>query len=55
VGAASGQVARALPSPLLSRYASGALLSSAGAYLLYLQLGVLIGYPLGIPVLAPPL
>jgi len=55
LGAAGAQLARALPGPLLARYASGTLLSVAGAYLLYLQLGFLIGYPFGIPVVTLPL
>jgi len=55
LGAAGAQLARALPGPLLARYASGALLSVAGTYLLYLQLGFLIGYPFGIPVVTFPL
>jgi cytochrome c biogenesis protein CcdA len=39
----------------LMRYGGGLLLVAAGLYLAYLQLGFLIGYPLGIPTLTPPL
>ncbi len=45
---------RLIRSSGLSRYGSGALLSGAGVYLLYLQLGFLVGYPLGIPAISLP-
>ncbi len=55
LGAATGFAARFLRSPALARYGGGALLSTAGLYLLYLQLGFLIGYPFGIPAITLPL
>ncbi|HZP97179.1 MAG TPA: cytochrome c biogenesis protein CcdA [Candidatus Limnocylindria bacterium] len=55
LGAATGFAGRFLRSPALARYGGGALLSAAGLYLLYLQLGFLIGYPFGIPVITLPL
>ena len=39
----------------LSRYGGGLLIAGAGAYVLYLQLGWLIGYPFGVPTLTLPI
>lgn len=39
----------------LSRYGGGLLIAGAGAYVLYLQLGWLIGYPFGLPTLTLPI
>lgn len=55
VGALGGRLGRSLSGSVVSRYASGGVLTAAGAYLLYLQLGFLIGYPFGIPTIALPL
>ncbi len=55
LGATTGFANRFVRSPALARYGGGALLSGAGLYLLYLQLGFLIGYPLGIPAISLPL
>ena len=55
LGAATGFASRALRSRVLARYGGGALLFGAGLYLLYLQLGFLIGYPFGIPAITLPL
>lgn len=54
-GLVAASVGRLLRSPALARYGGGALLSAAGLYLLYLQLGFLIGYPFGIPAITLPL
>lgn len=54
VGAATSYAGRTLPGAAVSRFASGALLTASGAYVSYLQLGVLIGYPLGVPVVSLP-
>lgn len=55
LGAVTGVAGHFLRSPALARYGGGALLSGAGLYLLYLQLGFLIGYPFGIPAITLPL
>ncbi|GAC1486267.1 MAG: hypothetical protein NVS1B1_01320 [Candidatus Limnocylindrales bacterium] len=55
LGMATGAASRFVATPAVARYGGGALLSGAGLYLLYLQLGFLIGYPLGIPALPLPL
>ncbi len=39
----------------IGRYGGGALIAGAGAYVLYLQLGWIVGYPLGVPSLTLPL
>lgn len=39
----------------IARYGGGALVTAAGLYVAYLQLGGLVGYPLGAPALALPL
>ena len=39
----------------LARYGGGLLVTFAGLYVAYLQLGWLIGYPFGVPALALPL
>ncbi len=39
----------------LARYGGGLLLTLAGLYIAYLQLGWLIGYPVGVPALTLPL
>lgn len=48
-------LARRLPTRALMRYGGGILLVAAGLYVAYLQLGFMIGYPLGIPTLTLPL
>lgn len=56
VGTAAHDASRRLPGgALATRYGSGVLLVVAGLYLLYVQLGWLIGYPLGFPVVTLPL
>ena len=44
-----------LPGRELARYGGGLLVTLAGLYVAYLQLGWLIGYPLGVPALTLPL
>ncbi len=41
--------ARVPAAGLIARYGGGALITAAGLYVAYLQLGWLIGYPLGVP------
>lgn len=56
IGAARPTAGRGLRlTRILERYGGGALLIVAGLYILYLQLGFLIGYPFGIPVVTLPL
>jgi cytochrome c-type biogenesis protein len=55
LGTATGVASRFLRSPAFARYGGAALLAGAGLYLLYLQLGFLIGYPFGIPAITLPL
>lgn len=38
----------------LARYLGGTLIAGAGLYLLYVQLGWLVGYPIGLPTLPVP-
>ena len=38
----------------LARYGGGVLVTLAGLYVAYLQLGWLIGYPFGVPALTLP-
>ncbi len=39
----------------IGRYGGGILIAGAGAYVLYLQLGWIVGYPFGVPSLTLPL
>lgn len=56
VGSAAHGASRRVPGgALAARYGGGMLLALAGLYLLYVQLGWLIGYPFGFPVFALPL
>lgn len=56
VGVAAHDASRRLPGgELAARYGGGVLLAAAGLYLLYVQLGWLIGYPFGFPAVTLPL
>lgn len=56
VGVAAQGASRRVPGGgFAARYAGGSLIAFAGLYLLYVQLGWLIGYPFGLPVVALPL
>lgn len=55
VTAVAPTMGRALPTRAIARYGGGVLLVASGLYILYLQLGFLIGYPFGIPTVTLPL
>lgn len=54
LGMVTGIAGRLVANPAVARYGGGGLLTGAGLYLLYLQLGFLIGYPLGVPTVTLP-